>query len=126
MSLRLSPLRNLQRHLDGFSQLLPLLERVHRIVEREAVGLDRREIDTRPFEESDRSGPDARRADAAPHGEILHLDLAEFGRDLVADVDSHHRDPALWPRIVEDVRKRGGMAGWFDDEAGAAGGSLLP
>ena len=73
-----------------------------------------------PFEESDRSRPDAGRTDAAPNGQVLHLDLAEFGRDLLADVDSHHRDPALRARIVEDVRKRGGMARRLDDEVGAA------
>src|SRR3984957_3533525 len=110
--------RNLQRHLDGFGQLLPLLKRCHRIVELEAVGLDRREIDTSPFEESDRGRPHARRTDAAANGQILHLDLAEFGGNLLADVDSNHRDPALGPRIVEDIRKRGGMAGRLDDEVG--------
>ena len=41
----MSPSRNLQRHLYGFRQLLPLLECTDSIVEAEAVGLDRREID---------------------------------------------------------------------------------
>src|SRR5579863_4111491 len=81
---------NLQRHFDGFGQLLSLLKRVNRIVEREGMRLNGRQIDSRPFEKSDGGRPDAGRTDAAAHRQVLHLDLPEFGRDLVSDVDSDH------------------------------------
>src|SRR5271167_3250632 len=84
------------------------------------MGLNGRQIDSRSLEKSDGGRPDARRSDTSAHGKVLHLDLAEFNRDLVAYIDAHHGDPALRTRVVEDARERRGMTRRLDNKVGSA------